>query len=374
VTDPGVTAMLAAGLARYVGYFARLSLWEMKATAVAAIIALATVNMVGISLSSGVLRVLAALKLGLLGFLVVWGFSLGRGDWANLSPFWTQRPGSDPLLQALTVGLISSFISFGGWWDASKLAGEMRDPSRTLPRSLVLGVSLVTLAYIAISGVFLYLVRPERIGSDEAFAALAGEALFGAPGGKIFAAVVIVSVLGSLAAILMASPRVYYAMARDGLFFPAFAVVDPSRGTPARAVAIQAVLATVLALTGTFEEILAFLLVPTLGFLALSVAAVFVLRRGRNASAPLVTPGYPLSPLVFFVPVVALIILVTLRNPLRAAIGLLVVLVGVLVSGWVVAHSQKAGDDHSSQEADADSAPPSTSHDAAGVTPISVNS
>ncbi len=222
VTDPGLTAMLAAGLANYVRYLVPLSTWELKGVAVAAILTLAAVNMLGVSLGSGTLRVLAALKLGLLGFLVVWGFGLGRGDWSNLTPFWSQRPGSDALLPALAVGLVGAFISFAGWWDVSKLAGEMRDPERNLPRALVLGVSIVTVVYIAVSVVFLYLVPPARIASDDtAFAALAGEALFGRAGGICFASIVIVSVTGSLAAVLMAFPRVYYAMARDGLFFAA---------------------------------------------------------------------------------------------------------------------------------------------------------
>ena len=91
---------------------------------------------------------------------------MGRGDWSNLTPFWTQRPGSDPLLPALGGGLIAAFISFAGWWDVSKIAGEVRDPRRTLPRALVLGVSIVTVVYIAVSVVFLYLVAPAQIASD----------------------------------------------------------------------------------------------------------------------------------------------------------------------------------------------------------------
>jgi basic amino acid/polyamine antiporter, APA family len=233
--------------------------------------------------------------------------------------------------------LVASFFSFGGWWDASKIAGEMRDPERNLPRALVLGVSIVTIVYIAISAVFLYLVPPAQIASDKAFAALAGEALFGQSGGTIFAAIVIVTVLRSLAAMLMASPRVYYAMARDGVFFPAFAVIDPSRGTFTRAVALQAVLASALAVTGSFDQILAYFVVPTVVFVSLTVAAVFVLRRGSPTIAPLRTPGYPISPFMFLVPILVLIILLVLRNPKQASIGLLVVVLGVPVSGWVVA-------------------------------------
>ena len=185
-------------------------------------------NTLGISPGSRVMGALAALKLGLLGFLVIWGFGLGRGDWSNLTPFWSQRPGSDPFLPAVGLALVGAFIAFAGWWDVSKIAGEVRDPKRTMPRALVLGVSIVTVVYVAVSVVFLYLVSPEQIAADSgAFAALAGDALFGRRGEVIFSLVVVISVAGSLAAVLMAAPRVYFAMARDGIFFASFGAVDP---------------------------------------------------------------------------------------------------------------------------------------------------
>src|SRR5262249_5114558 len=284
---------------------------------------------------------LAALKLGLLGFLVVWGFAMGRGDWSNLAPFWTQRPGSDPLPKALAGGLILAFVSFGGWWDASKIAGEVRDPRRTLPRALVLGVSLVTVVDIAVSLVFLYLVPAERIASGEAFAALAGRALFGRTGELVFTAVVLVSVVGSLAAVFLAFPRVYYAMARDGLFFKSIAAVDPRRGTPTRAIAIQTLLASVLAVTGNVREILDYFIAAPLVCLALTLTAVFSLRRpGPTAEPPVEIPGYPISPVLFLVPVLAVIALQILSNPLRASIGLFVVALGVPISAWIFAPRQ----------------------------------
>jgi basic amino acid/polyamine antiporter, APA family len=344
VTDPGLTAMLAAGLANYVKYLVPLSPWEVRGVAVAAIVILAVVNMVGVSIGSGILRALVALKLGLLGFLVFWGFGLGRGDWSNFSPFWTQRPGSDPLLSALALGLVGAFISLAGWWDASKLAGEIRDPERNLPRALILGVSIVTTVYVAVSVVFLYLVPPARIAEDDtAFASLAGEALLGRAGGVCFTIIVIVSVAGSLAAVLMAFPRVYYAMARDGLFFASVAAVDPRRGTPARSIAIQAALATALALSGTFDQILDYFMVPTLLFVALTVAAVFVLRRPTATQPALATPGFPVSPLLFLVPIVVLMALRIMRDPLRTSIGFVILLLGVPVSGWVLSRRRLLG-------------------------------
>ena len=317
VTDPGLTAMLATGLANYVLYLVPLSTWQLRGVAVTAIMILAAVNMLGVSLGSGILRTLVALKLGLLGFLIAWGLILGRGDWSNLTPFWTQRSGSDPLLPALAIGLVGAFIAFAGWWDASKLAGEIHDPERNLPRALILGVSIVTVVYIAISVVFLYLVPPARITSDDtAFAALAGEALLGRAGGICFTAIVILSVAGSLAAVLMAFPRVYYAMARDGLFFASVATIDPRRGTPTRSIAIQATLASVLALSGTFDQILDYFMVPTMAFVALTVGAVFVLRRPTANQPILVTPGFPISPLLFLIPILVLIIMrIVPRSP-----------------------------------------------------------
>jgi APA family basic amino acid/polyamine antiporter len=338
VTDPGLTAMLAVGLARYAGHLIPLSSWGLSAVAVGSIIALAAVNSLGGSPGSRVLGVLAALKIGLLGFLVVWGFGLGRGDWANLTPFWSQRSGSDPLFPALGGALIGAFIAFAGWWDVSKIAGEVRDPERTMPRALVLGLSIVTLVYVAVSVVFLYLVPPARIATDkQTFAALAGEALFGRRGEVVFSLIVVVSVAGSLAAILIAAPRVYFAMARDGLFFASFGAVDPRRDVPARATAVQATLSAALALTSSFDQILSYFMVPTLVFLALTVAGIFVLEHRSTAAERSLTPvGYPLSPLLFLIPIVMVILLRIASDPRNSLIGLLVVLLGLPFAGWVL--------------------------------------
>ncbi len=193
----------------------------------------------------------------------------------------------------------------------------------------MLGLSIVTALYIAVSVAFLYLVGPGQITADQgevAFAALAGRALFGRAGEVTFAIGVVVSAIGSLAAVFMAFPRVYYAMARDGLFFRTFAQVDPSRSTPTRAIALQAVLAIALALAlaGSFDRIIAYFMVPTLAFLALAAAGVFVLRRRLPAEsgAALAIPGYPASLLLFLVPVVLVIVLQLLRDWKTATLGL----------------------------------------------------
>lgn len=325
VTDPGLTALFAVGMAEAVSGAAGLTPTGVRAVAVGAILALAAVNAAGVRLGAGLLRGLTVLKLGILALIVAWGFGLGRGDWSNLVPLVARRPGSDPLPSALIGAFVAAFFSFGGWWDLGKLAGEVRRPEWTLPRAMTLGVAVVTTVYILISLVFFYLVPSGRITSDRAFAALAGEALFGRSGGVVFAVVVALTVLGCLAAILMVAPRVYYAMACDGLFPQGLAALHPRSGAPARATAIQAVLASALVLTGTFEQILAYFFFVTVVFLALTAAGVY--RLGGSAGCRV--PGHPVTTLAFLAPVGLLLVLLAADKPRESLLGLLAVATGL---------------------------------------------
>jgi APA family basic amino acid/polyamine antiporter len=331
VMDPGLTAALAVGLASYVGYIFNLSPVGLKVVAVGSILFVALVNIRGVKLGGWLVRWLTVLKLGLLGFVIIWGFGLRLGHWSHLSPLVAQRAGSEPLLGALAGGLVGAFFSFGGWWDLSKLAGEVRDPERTLPRALVYGVTIITLVYILTSTVFVYLVPLEAVTSGEIFAAQAGEVLFGRIGGQVFSGIVIVAVLGSLAAIVMSAPRVYFAMARDRLFIPAAASIHPRFGTPARAIVVQAGLASVLVLVGTFNTIISYFIFVVVIFIALTVAALFTLRRTAGVDSGYHTPGYPVTPVIFLLLIALLLFLLGGRNPLQALLGVGVVALGLPV-------------------------------------------
>src|SRR5882672_1385600 len=165
VMDPGLTAALAVGLASYVGYILQLTPIGLKAVAIGSVVFVALVNIRGVRLGGGLIRWLTILKLGLLGLLIIWGFGMRLGNWSNFTPLLAQRPGSEPLLGALAGGLVGAFFSFGGWWDLSKLAGEVRDPERTLPRALIYGVTILTIVYILTSAVFIYLVPLQHVKS-----------------------------------------------------------------------------------------------------------------------------------------------------------------------------------------------------------------
>ena len=330
VMDPGITAALAVGLASYVGYALGLAGVSLKLIAIGTILTLAAVNIAGVRLSARLMQGLTVLKIGSLALIAVLALVLGAGQWSNFVPFVAQHPGSEPLLGALAGALVSAFFAFGGWWEIPKLAGEANDPARTLPRALALGVAIVTAIYILTSAVFLYLVPLERVTSGETFAAQAGELLFGPAGGRVFATIVIIAVLGSLLALLMALPRVYYAMARDGVFFHAVAQLHPRFGTPARAIAIQAALASMLVALGTFNQIISYFIFVTVLFVGLTVAGLFRLRR-RSSVTGYRTWGYPVTPIVFLVLVAVLLVLLAGHNPLQAALGAGIVALGVPV-------------------------------------------
>jgi len=334
VMDPGITAALAVGLAGYVGYALGVAGVSLKIIAIGAILTLAAVNVIGLRFGSRVMQWLTALKLGSLGLIAVLALALRAGSWSNFVPLVAQRAGSDPLPGALAPALVGAFFAFGGWWEIPKLAGEASDPARTLPRALAIGVAIITAIYILTSAVFLYLVPLERVTSGETFAAQAGEALFGPAGGRVFALIVIIAVLGSLLALLMALPRVYYAMANDGVFFKSVAAVQPRFGTPARAIAIQAGLASLLVATGTFGQIIAYFVFVTVLFVGLTVAGLFKIRRQLPA-ATYRTWGYPVTPVLFLVLVAVLLVLLAGHNPLQAALGVAIVALGAPVY-WLV--------------------------------------
>lgn len=327
--DPGVTAILASGFSSYLNQIVPLSETGMKAAGVLAILTLAGVNILGVRLGAGLIVALTVFKIGALAAISLTGFGLGLGDWSNFVPFVAQHPGSPPLFGALAGGMVGAFFAFAGWWEISKLAGEVREPAKTLPRAMIFGLGIVTLAYIATSAVFMYLVPIEQVTNDETFAAQAGEALFGRSGAVIFSVIVILSVVGSIAGLLMIAPRVYFAMARDRVFFNFAGAIHPRFGTPSRAIAIQTVLACFLLLLGTFESILNYIIFVSVLFVVVTVIGLFILRRRQTETPLYQTPGYPVTPILFLILGTVMLVLLMGHSPTQAILGVGVVALGI---------------------------------------------
>ncbi len=326
VLDPGLTAIFGVGAAAYFAYLIPMSPRGEQIFAISLIIIIGTVNIRGTKLGAGILRVLTALKIATLLFIIIYGFAGRFGNYNNFTPFF-KLP--DDLAGALAGGLVGAFFAFAGWWEVTRIAGEIRVPEENVPRALIAGVTILTAIYVMTSAVFMYLVPVNQVTGDSTFAAQAGEALFGAIGGQIFSLIVVVSVVGTLFAYFIASPRVYYAMAEDGLFFKSFGQLHPTYGTPHRAILIQMAIACLLVLSGSFNEILSYFFFVVTLFVAITVLGLFRIRR--RPFDGYTTPLFPATPVFFLCITVIVLVLIAMRNPVNAAVGSIVVMLGVPV-------------------------------------------
>jgi len=325
VIDPGLAAALSVGAVPYVQSIVTISPRAVTFLPALILVCLGIINYAGTRLSSRVMATANLLKIAVLFALVAWAFVSGHATTANLLPLAERRPGSEALFGAIAGATVNAFFSFGGWWEAGKLAGEVREPKRTLPLAFTVGVLLVTAVYLLVSFAFLSVVPLEHIVSNTAFVAQFGQALFGAAGGKILSACVLLSVAGGLMALTMAAPRVYYAMAKDGAFFAVFGRLHPRFGTPANAVLLQMCGALLVLCFGAFDRILAYIIFSAICFLALSVASLFRLKE------PVRRWWYPAAPIVFLGGSAVIALLILMHDPLPALIGVAVVLCGDLL-------------------------------------------
>ena len=324
VLDPGLTAIFGVGIAAYAAYFVPLTPIEKQIIALASILTIGAINVLGTRLGAGFLKGLTILKIGALLFIIFYGFAGGFGSFANFSPFFARPP---DIFGAFAGGIVGAFFAFAGWWEVTRIAGEIKEPKRNIPKALVIGVLIITVLYVLTSAVFMYLVPVSSVTSDETFAAQAGEALFGKAGGFIFSAVVIVSLLGTLFAYMMVSPRVYYAMAQDGLFFEYFGRLHPRFGTPYHAIYIQILIAGLLVLTGTFEQIVSYFFFVVVVFIALAVAGLFKIHKREFDGYK--TPLFPLLPMFFLGLTGVVLFFVAMQRPINALAGVFVVLAGL---------------------------------------------
>jgi APA family basic amino acid/polyamine antiporter len=326
VLDPGLTAIFGVGLASYAGYLTELSPIGKQILAISVIAIVGLINILGAKIGANFLKVLTVLKIGTLLFIILYGFLGGFGNWNNFQPFFAVP--SD-VFGAFAGGVVGAFFAFAGWWEVTRIAGEIENPEINLPKALTIGVIAITLIYILTSAVFFYLVPVAAVTNDETFAAQAGEALFGKIGGIVFASIVIISVLGTLFAYLMVSPRVYYAMAKDDLFFKSFGEPHPRFGTPHRAIIIQVLLASILILLGNFEQILSYFFFVVVLFIVLVAAGLFKIHKREFSGYK--TIFYPFTPLFFLTITVLVLLMIAMRNPHQSFFGASVVLLGIPV-------------------------------------------
>ena len=334
-------AAIALVFAAYSGNFVPLSEWGTRVVAALLILVVAAANCRSVRLGAAIQNASAAAKvIALLGVTAV-VFALGQrqvGALANsprLAPTaWT----------GFGTALMAALYAYNGWATLGTLAGEVRDPDRTLPRAFVGGTALVTAVYLAVNLAYFYALPFDVIVGSPLVAADAIREVTGVAGASLVAALVMLSTFGSLNAAVMAGPRVFYAMAQDGLFFRVAAAVHPRYRTPHVATASITMLALIAVASQTFAELAQTMILGVLPFYALAVAGVLVLRRrAPQLARPYRTPGYPVVPLLPLVAFLALLVNALLRHPGRTAASLGYLLLGVPVYlGWRAAGARRA--------------------------------
>ena len=344
----GAIAASAVGLASILGRFfpaaadttpivsiglppVTLTLSPQSAVALLVIVGLAAIHSAGLGPGRIVQNLLAGAKVVALAAVVALGFSIGQGSSTHFA-------GGGPVVPSSWVfALIPVLFSYSGWNAAAYVSEEIRNPGRNVPRALLMGTAAVVVVYIALNLVYLYAMPiGEFPGHVARMGDVAVDRLFGAGAGGVWAAASVVMIAASISAMVLAGPRVYFAMARDGLFFKGAARIHPRSRAPVVAIAAQTAWSGVLVLTGTFGQLVEYTGFAVVLFSGAATFAVFVLRRRRPSEIrPFRAWGYPLPPLVFSVASLLILVNALRENPATSGAGLVVIGLGVPLYFWV---------------------------------------
>ncbi len=329
VIASGSVATLAVAFSTYVGEIVPLSPLAAKFVAVAMIAVVTAVNIWGTRKSADLQNWTTLVKvLGILAMSVVL-LALGRGYAGTAAAFWPSRA-TGSLLSGFGMAMIAVLWAYEGWQFPTYSAGEALNPQRNFPLAFLAGTLVLIGIYLLANVAYLAAIGPEAAARSNTIAASSIAALLNPNSAKLVVLLILVSVFSAANSTQLTAPRVFFAMASDGLFFRRLAEVHPKFGTPAIAVAAGGIWSALLALTGTFQQLFTYVIFAAWIFYALAAASIFVFRRRVPDSArPYRVPGYPWTPLVFILAAAALVTNTLFAQPLESAAGLGIVLMGL---------------------------------------------
>ena len=295
-----------------------------------AIVFASLVNVRGIRYGAAIAGASTVAKFGALAFLVLASFALGGGAGATTANFTTG--GGTVQAGLFGLALISVLWAYDGFADLSFAGGEVAEPQRNLPRAIIIGTIAILAIYLSANVAYLYVTPVDGIAASRLIAADTMQAIFGQLGVAFISVVVMISAFGALNASMLASPRVFFAMADDGLFFRTVAKVHPTYKTPYVAILLAGALGVAFVLTRTFEQLADTFVLSIWPFYAFGVGALYILRRRRpDLPRPYKVPGYPVLPAVFIAGVVYLVVNALITDPLWTSVTFGIVLLGVPV-------------------------------------------
>ena len=324
----GSLAALAVAFGLYCSQLMPMPVPEQKAVAIVSILAVTVVNYFGLHAGKLVQNLVTASKIGGIGILTIALFI--RGDFHRL----TAPAPTDSGLSALSVGaaLVAVLWAYEGWHVVSFTAGEFRNPARDLPKSLSAGILAVVAAYLLANLSYFTVLSPTRMQATDRAAATAMNVAYGAGATGFVTLLIVVSILGSMNGTALTGPRVYFAMARDGLFFPGFGRLNPRTHAPSVAIVVQGVWASCLTLAGGFRDLFTYVIFTAWIFYGATVLAVIILRVKRpDLHRPYRVPGYPWLPGLFVIAAGLITAIAIANGPRHALYGIGLILLGMPV-------------------------------------------
>jgi APA family basic amino acid/polyamine antiporter len=312
------------------GWFESSGIMEPATTktflSVSVILIFTVIHYRGIKSGALIQNILTILKVALIVFLLLAGFLSGKGDIGNFSSGGGVAAG---FAGWKTIGLSLMWIMFAysGWNASTYLGAEIKNPSKTLPRSLILGTGIVIFLYLAINILYVYGIKPQEMKGVISVGGLAMGNLFGKSADTLFSLLIAFALFSSLSAFIIIGPRVYYSMAKDGLFFKSAAKIHPRFQVPSNSIILQCIIAVILALSGTFEQVLTYMGFALGIFPILTVMGVIKLRKENPAAIRMA--GYPFTQILYAMTGVLILVLSFLERPAESSIALLVVAAGV---------------------------------------------
>ena len=340
VSTSGGLAAVAMTFARYFIELTGTSLpdWSIAITALALFTAL---NCLGVRTGGTIQSTLMVMKIAAIAFLVFSGYLLVTDSKLSFTPLIDQSVSLD-LLTSFGAALVPVMFAFGGWQTANFIAAEIKEPEKNLPRGLLIGVIGVVALYLCVNLVSLHALGAARLAHASAPASEVMRIALGERGAMIIALGIAISTLGFLSQGILTAPRVYYAMARDGLFFRSVASLHPKTHVPVVAIVLQGIFAMLVTLSGTYEQILSYVVSDDFIFFGLSASCIFMFRRrDSNAQQPFLMPGHPYTTALFILVSLAVVINTVYKYPINTLIGIAVLLTGIPVYYyWRKKHQQ----------------------------------
>ncbi len=319
---------VAVGFATYLGYFVPLSTLGINSVAIISIVVLTIINCLGVKSGAIVQNVLTLIKIGTLAIVAVLGIFYG-----SISNFASGGLVEIPLANMagpFGLALVAVLWAYDGWIQTTFVAGEVKEPQKNIPRALIISTLLVIVIYVTVNLSYMATLSIDKISQSTLVLSDMMTVVVGTTGAALAAIAVIISTLGCNNGLVLAPARIYYAMSRENLFFKRLALVHPKFGTPVQSLVLQGIWASLLVLTGTFEQLITYVVFASWIFYAMAAAAVILLRKNKPELArPYKAWGYPYTPIIFIIFSTYLVVNTLIENPRDSFIGLGLVLIGL---------------------------------------------